>query len=152
VKQERPSPEALMLDFLILWRQRSTCKRAQQACIVTNAKHTQILAFGYNGRAAGESHDGCDPANVGNCGCVHAEMNALIKMPYTSEDCILYCTMSPCKLCARLIVNKGNISTVKYIQVYRDPEPIKILQAAGIKQEWKGVCDTNNTEEKGAEK
>lgn len=128
---DRPSLIHIMGEFLKLIRLRSTCKRAKQACIITNVNMTSILAFGYNGRAAGEDNDSCTN-EIGNCGCVHAEMNALVKTPYHAGPLYLFSTMSPCKLCARLIVNKGNIKAVFYLEAYRDMEHLHVLSSSGI--------------------
>jgi dCMP deaminase len=40
-------------------------------------------------------------------------------------------TLSPCKMCAKALVNAG-ISTVKYTQEYRNTEGVDILKSAGI--------------------
>ena len=67
------------------------------------------------------------------CKCVHAEMNALNKLNYNDPIAKrLYVTLSPCQLCAKLIVN-ANIEEVVYLDDYSDSSGIFILEAADIK-------------------
>jgi dCMP deaminase len=44
----------------------------------------------------------------------------------------MYVTLSPCKMCAKAIIN-ADIKEVYYIQEYRDDAGIKLLQNYGIK-------------------
>jgi dCMP deaminase len=123
----------VIAEFLLTLASRSTCKRAQVAALVTDwPDFTAIHAMGYNGRAAGEAHDGCRPNEPGNCGCVHAEMNALVKLDSTLRGLTLVSTVTPCELCARLIVNSRAISRVIYMNDYRSTAGLVVLQGAKI--------------------
>lgn len=120
----------IMMDFLLSLRRRSTCKRTQQSCVITDSKHQYVYAIGYGGSAAGQPHD-CT-GEQGQCGCVHAETNALLKLRTEKADLIAYCTSSPCILCAKAIVNSGQIGKVVYVKQFRQAKGREILKRAGI--------------------
>lgn len=80
-----------------------------------------VYAVGYNGPAADEPESHC-LAVVGDCGCIHAEVNALVKLSDHVRGAYLYTTCCPCKTCAGLIVNvakQGRVSRVIYRDSYR---------------------------------
>lgn len=61
------------------------------------------------------------------------EVNALIKLVFNSpKRKKMYVTLSPCKMCAKAIVNAG-IGEVIFAEEYRDTTGIDILKSAGIK-------------------
>ena len=63
---------------------------------------------------------------------IHAEINALLKMDYNNpKSKILYVTLSPCRMCAKAIVNAG-IQRVIYDEEYRDTSSLEILRNSGI--------------------
>jgi dCMP deaminase len=119
---------------------RSTCSNPDRkvGCVIVDDSYQKVLAWGYNGVAKGENH-ACeyDPAKVNEngyrCSCVHAEQNALVKMN-SFETCnkIMYVTLSPCMICARLIINAG-IDTVVAGKLYKDTSPIDLLLNSGVK-------------------
>lgn len=127
----RPSKLALAVGFLQLLRSRSTCKRLKVAALVCDPDLRAIYAMGYNGPARGESNDSCRNEK-GNCGCVHAEANALVKLRTDQGNLCLFSTTSPCELCAKLIVNCGQITRVIFLESYRDSVGVKILKDAKI--------------------
>lgn len=110
-------------------KERSTCKRLQVGCMIMNEEMTQILSMGYNGNYKGGPNE-CDSEEAGNCGCIHAEVNALIK-PRSSEGMIMFITDSPCVSCAKLIINAG-IKTVYYKNEYRIKDGLVLLRNNGI--------------------
>ncbi len=68
----------------------------------------------------------------GESGMIHAEINALLKMDYnTPKKKIMYVTLSPCRMCAKAIVNAG-VNEVVYKTEYRDTSSIQILESANI--------------------
>lgn len=95
---------------------RSTCKvpNRQVGCVIVSDDNTKVLSNGYNGSAKGDDnsceYSGDNSKKIGEsrCNCVHAEMNALVKLD-TSNPCKkrMYLTLSPCSLCYKLIVNAG---------------------------------------------
>jgi len=66
---------------------------------------------------------------------VHAEQNVITfaaKNGISTKDTTLYITLSPCKTCAKLIVQAG-ISRVVYKNDYRDNEGIEFLKKCKVK-------------------
>ena len=109
---------------------RSTCSRLQVGTVVTDAKLENVVAVGYNGNAKGLPNR-CDSTVPGNCGCIHSEMNALVKAPGSLRDKVVFLTDSPCVMCAKLMINSG-VTHVFYRKLYRDPAGVELLAAAGV--------------------
>ena len=128
---ERPSLESLIMDFAMALTRRATCKRFQVGCVITSQDMTQIYGFGYNGTAKGRSHEECRVDQPGGCGCVHSEINALIKVRANDPKKVVFVTAQPCITCAKAIGNSG-VSKVYYRSAYRSDEGLDILKDAGI--------------------
>src|SRR2546430_3764825 len=79
---------------------RSTCARLQVGTVVTDQVLENVLAIGYNGNARGLPNK-CDSAVPGSCGCIHSEMNALVKAPGSVRDKVVFVSASPCVMCAK---------------------------------------------------
>lgn len=109
---------------------RSTCARLQVGTVITDALLENVLAIGYNGNAKGLPNR-CDSSVPGQCGCIHSEMNALVKAPGAVKDKVVFVTDSPCVMCAKLMINSG-ITHVFFRRPYRDPSGIELLQSAGV--------------------
>ena len=109
---------------------RSTCARFQVGTVVTDQQLENVLAIGYNGNARGLPNR-CDSTVPGSCGCIHSEMNALVKAPGSVRDKVLFVSASPCVMCAKLIINSG-VTHVFYRHAYRDPSGIELLASAGV--------------------
>src|SRR2546430_1071980 len=105
-KIERPSLESLIMDFAMSLTRRATCKRFQVGCVITSEDMTQIYGFGYNGTAKGLSHEDCRADQQGACGCVHSEVNALIKVRANDPRKVVFVTAQPCITCAKAIVKR----------------------------------------------
>jgi dCMP deaminase len=87
--------------------------------------------MGYNGNYRGgpHIHESSDP---GQSGFIHAEVNALVKCDFNfPKKKHMYLTHSPCRACAKLIVN-AEISRVIYDLQYRDVSGLEILSSVGI--------------------
>jgi dCMP deaminase len=93
-----------------------------------------VLAIGYNGNAKGLPNR-CDSTEPGACGCLHSEVNALVKAPGHVRDKVVFVTDSPCVMCAKLIVNSGT-THVFYRRQYRDTSGVELLKAAGVIPVW----------------
>lgn len=109
---------------------RSTCSRLQVGTVVTDARLENVLAIGYNGNARGLPNK-CDSTVPGQCGCIHSEVNALIKAPGNVKDKVVFVTNSPCVMCAKLVINSG-VTHVFYREAYRDPSGVELLVSAGV--------------------
>ena len=142
----RISREQMFMDIAEIVAKRSACLRNNVGAVVVN-ENNNIVAIGYNGPAAGVPqctrdicHAGCDLA-------IHAEDNAILRMPEIkklyafmdipnykfNEEYKLFCTVSPCFNCAKLIVNRGDIKEVYYRYEYRERDGIWYLLSKGIK-------------------
>lgn len=109
---------------------RSTCVRLQVGTVVTDAMLENVVAIGYNGNARGLPNR-CDSTVPGNCGCIHSEVNALVKASGGMRDKVVFVTDGPCVMCAKLMINSG-VSHVFYRRPYRDPSGVELLAAAGV--------------------
>lgn len=128
----RPGWDTIWMDVAKTISERSPDPNYKVAAIVVSSDNTQVLALGYNGDHAGGSNQR-DSDEPGESGFIHAEVNALIKLDYNNpKRKIMYVSMSPCKMCAKAIVNAG-IAEVVYQDDYRDLTGITLLRNAGIR-------------------
>jgi dCMP deaminase len=119
------------MDFAYSISSRSVDPRHQVGAVVVTDANTQVLAVGYNGNYMGGPNE-VESLEPGESGMIHAEINALLKMDYNNpKNKIMYVTLSPCRMCAKAIVNSG-ISKVIFSEEYRDLSSIEILKNAGI--------------------
>ena len=112
---------------------RSTCRRLQVGCAIVSTDYRKVLAVGYNGNASGLPND-CDSTEVGACGCLHAEENAVINcdVPRSTQK-IVYCTHLPCVMCAKRLINLGGVVDVIFEKTYRLKDSITLLLHSGIR-------------------
>lgn len=129
----RPAFEYIYMNLAKDLSRRSTCKRNQVGCVITSIDYTHVYGVGYNGNAQGLPNT-CDrPEEKGNCGCLHAEDNAMLKVSVSTHiPKVLFCTMQPCSYCAKRIINKGGFLKVFYANEYRLRDGINLLETAGI--------------------
>ena len=127
----RPSWDTVWIKTAKTIAERSCDPRYQVGAIIVTSDNTQVLSVGYNGNYAGGPNEP-ESEEPGESGLIHAEINALLKMDYNNpKDKILYVTLSPCKMCAKSIVNSG-IKDVVFLEEYRDTAGIDILRKSGI--------------------
>jgi dCMP deaminase len=128
----RPTFENIYMDFAAGIARRSTCARAQVGAVLTSSDFRRVFSVGYNGNASGLPN-GCESHEPGQCGCLHAEANAIINCTVSrAEDKILFCTHLPCPMCAKMLINLGGVRTVVYRNDYRVTRGKEFLQKAGI--------------------
>lgn len=110
----RPTLDQYMMDLALVASHRTTCVRRGVGCVLADGMG-HVLAVGYNGVAAGQSH--CRDSDAWRCpghtlpsgsdGCeaVHAEQNAVLQCrdPWTIRTA--YVTLSPCRACLKLMLN-----------------------------------------------
>lgn len=120
---------------------RSTCARLQVGTVITDEHLENVVAIGYNGNAKGFPNQ-CDSEEAGKCGCIHSEMNALVKSPGQLRDKVAFITASPCVMCAKLMV-QANVSHVFFREKYRITTGLDVLEKAGVVAvhytRWKGA-------------
>lgn len=131
----RPSFESIYMRLALSLAERSTCRRLQVGCVITSSDYRSVYAVGYNGSAAGGPND-CDrhgEEGVGNCGCIHAEQNAVINCTVSrGAQKVVFCTNLPCVHCAKFLINMGGVSHVYYAKDYRLHDALDWLKNAGI--------------------
>ena len=127
----RPNWDTIWIEFAQNISRRSIDPKHKVGAVIVTEDNTQVLALGYNGDHKGGPNTR-DSMKHGHSGLIHAEINALIKCDYNNpKNKKLYLTLSPCRVCAKAIVNAG-ISEVMYCEAYRDSSGLEILESAGI--------------------
>jgi len=127
----RPDWDTIWMEFARSISRRSCDPRYQVGAVVVTNDNTQVLAVGYNGNFSGGPNE-VESDIPGESGMLHAEINALLKMDYNIlKYKILYVTLSPCRMCAKAIINAG-IDEVVYCDEYRDQGGLEILKSSGI--------------------
>lgn len=139
----RPSWDEYFLKIAMLVSERSTCLRHHVGAVIV--KNKRILTTGYNGAAAGTKdclEQGCLRNELGIasgtrheiCRAIHAEQNAIIQAGLHGvnvEGGTIYCTHSPCILCAKMLVNAGVKRFVTYAD-YPDQSSLELFKEAGV--------------------
>jgi len=139
----RPTWDEYFIKIAALVSERSTCLRHHVGAIVVKDK--RIITTGYNGAAKGTKDClelGClrDESKIPSgtkheiCRAIHAEQNAIIQGAIhgaSIEGGTLYCTHTPCIICAKMIANSGIKKIVSY-QDYPDKKAQELLEEAGI--------------------
>ena len=132
LRSDRPDWDDVWMDFAYSIARRSYDPRHQVGAVVVTGDNTQVLAIGYNGNYSGGPNE-VESDVPGESGMIHAEINALLKMDYnTPKTKKLYVTLSPCKMCAKSIINAG-VDEVIYDTEYRDTSGLEILKSSHIK-------------------
>ena len=129
-KVERIPLEEVFMRMAEELAKRSTCARNQVGTVVVNPDLTQVLGVGYNGNARGLPN-ACDGTEPGHCGCIHSEQNALIKAGAQEHGKLMFVTLSPCVMCAKMTIN-SNVTRVFYRSGYRDPAGLDVLHQGGV--------------------
>ena len=129
---ERPSFESIYMKLALNLAERSTCKRLQVGTVITSTDYRKVLAVGYNGNASGLPNS-CDRDEVGNCGCLHSEENAVINCDSPrSVEKVVFVTHLPCEMCAKRLINLGNVKRVVFTSEYRSQKALELFKATGI--------------------
>ena len=140
----RITRQEMFKEMVTLISKRSTCLRSKVGAIIE--KDGRVISIGYNGPASGfpeclpqtQFHRSNECLGAGCTRSIHAEANTIAfaaKAGISVEGTTLYCSMSPCINCAKLIINSG-IKTVVYLEEYRDKAGIELLKRAGVKTIW----------------
>jgi len=135
---DRIDRDEMMMRIAAVVSQRGTCERASVGAVI--ALDGRIISSGYVGAPSGLPHCrevGCDIGDSGGCRrTVHAETNAVAfaaRAGIPTAGSTIYVTHSPCRECAKIILNAG-IERVVYEQPYRDSSGLELLSEAGV--EW----------------
>ena len=130
--KKRISFEEIYMNLAFELAQRSTCKRLQVGAVIVSQDYSRVYGIGYNGNAKGLPNT-CESSTPGDCGCLHAEDNALLKVGEGPEvPKIVFVTHQPCAYCAKRMVNKGGIRKVYFCEPYRLTRGLEILRECGV--------------------
>lgn len=126
-----PSRLEVFRDFTLSLATLSKCQERQVAAVITDYSMSQVYSIGLNGGPKGLSD--CMCVTDGKYGCVHAEINALIKCRSDARDKIMFVSLAPCKQCAAAIINApGSFYAVYYIEEWKQDHGIDLLRKANI--------------------
>ena len=144
----RPDIDEYFLKVASVVAERSTCRRHHIGAVAVKDKH--ILATGYNGAPSGLKDClelGClrDELNIPSgerheiCRGIHAEQNVIIQASLhgvSLEGSTVYCTHTPCVLCAKMLVN-AKIERFVSFGRYDDNAFVDLFREAGIEVDIK---------------
>ena len=147
-KHIRPSWDEYFMNITEIVGTRGTCDRGRSGCIIVRDR--QILATGYVGSAIG--HDHCDDVGhemskvIGDDGIesqhcirtIHDAQNAIAqaaKVGIAIDGGTLYCHMTPCYTCAKMLVNAGIKRVVANLDYHRAQKSKVVFKKSGVKFE-----------------
>ena len=147
-KATRPDIDEYFLKIASVVAERSTCRRHHVGAVAAKDKH--ILATGYNGAPSGLKDClelGCLRDELGIpsgtrqeiCRGIHAEQNVIIQATLhgvSLEGSTIYCTHTPCVLCAKMLVNAKIKRYISFGQ-YNDKTFKDLFREAGIELDIK---------------
>ena len=139
----RPTIDVYFIEIAKVVATRSTCLRHHVGAVIVKDK--RIISTGYNGAPCGLQHCtdvGCirdiqhipSGTQVQVCVGVHAEQNAIIQAALHGVSTVgatLYCTLQPCIICSKMIINAGIVKVV-YSEGYPDDGGIELLVDSGV--------------------
>jgi dCMP deaminase len=151
-KYIRPSWDEYFLELADAVSKRATCDRGRSGCVIVKDK--RILVTGYVGSPAGLPH--CDEVGhlmktmVNEDGSksehcvrtVHAEQNAICqaaKLGVSVDGATVYCRMTPCRVCAMLLINCGIKRVYCEKKYHAGAESEEMFRIAGVKLEFKST-------------
>ncbi|MDP2730156.1 MAG: dCMP deaminase family protein [Dehalococcoidales bacterium] len=144
----RPEADEYFLKVASVVAERATCRRHHVGAIAVRDKH--ILTTGYNGAPSGLKDClelGCLRDEMGIpsgerqeiCRGVHAEQNVIIQAALhgiSLEGSTIYATHTPCRMCAKMLVN-AKIKRFVSFGRYRDDKFLDLFQEAGVELDIK---------------
>lgn len=145
----RPTWDEYFCEMVLTVGKRGNCDRGRSGAVIVVDRH--IVATGYVGAPAGCAT--CD--EVGHLmkvvyderggkhqHCVrttHAEANAIAqaaKRGTSIEGGTIYCKMTPCLDCAKLLINAGIRRVVALKHYHAEHDSVDVLAEAGVDLQW----------------
>ncbi len=147
-KKNRPDIDEYFLKIASVVAERATSRRHHVGAVAVKDKH--ILATGYNGAPSGLRDClelGCLRDELGIpsgerheiCRGIHAEQNVIIQASLhgvSLEGSTIYCTHTPCVLCAKMLTN-AKIKRFVSFGKYNDENFMELFREAGIEADIK---------------
>lgn len=115
-----------------VWAGNSHAERKKVGCLIV--RDFNVISDGYNGTPSGFDNKCEDENGETKWEVLHAEANAIMKLAKSSQSCAgatLYITFSPCRHCAKMILQAGIVRVV-YTERHSDEEGLELLARAGI--------------------
>lgn len=142
---QRPSWDEYFMKIVEMVGSRGSCDRGRAGCVI--ALNNRIISTGYAGSPVGLPH--CDEVGhemhtvIHTDGkesrhCIrttHAEQNAICeaaRMGIALDGSTLYCKMTPCYTCAKMIINAGIKRVVCALDYHAGARSKEIFQEANI--------------------
>lgn len=148
-KYVRPSWDEYFMEVARTIAKRATCDRGRSGCVI--ARDKRLLVTGYVGSPIGLPH--CD--EIGHLmkkvihdddtisqhcvRTVHAEQNAICqaaKLGVGIDRATVYCKMTPCRVCAMLLINSGIKRVVCEKKYHAGTESEQMFRDSGVKLEY----------------
>jgi dCMP deaminase len=151
---KRTTRDELYMAIAKLIASRSTCLRRAVGCVLVDTDGF-ILSTGYNGVAAGRPHcnepqlwagidrvshpNACPGAQMPSgqgldkCEAIHAEQNAILRLPDPRKLATVYVTASPCVSCVKLFLGTA-CSRIVFAEAYPHPQAETWWREAG--RDW----------------
>lgn len=148
IKYKRPSWDEYFIGIMHAVGARATCDRGRTGCVLVKDK--RIISTGYVGAPAGckscddighEMHTIIHEDGTQSRHCIrtsHNEENAIAqaaRIGVSTEGSTLYCMMTPCYTCAKLIINAGIKRVVAEKDYHAGDRSKEIFKEAGVKYE-----------------
>ena len=145
-EHKRPSWDEYFMDINTVVGERGTCDRGHASCVIVKDK--RMLVTGYAGAPAGVAH--CDDVGhemhtvIHEDGsqskhCIrtaHAEQNAIAnaaRKGVAVEGGTVYCNMTPCYTCAKILINSGIVRVVAAKDYHASKRSKEVFKEAGVK-------------------
>lgn len=141
----RPTWDEYFMNIVEMVGSRGSCDRGRAGCIITRDR--RIISTGYVGSPVGlphcdevghEMHTVTHPDGSSSRHCIrttHAEQNAICeaaRMGIAIGGGTLYCKMTPCYTCAKMIINAGIKRVVCAQDYHASARSKEIFAEAGL--------------------
>jgi len=141
----RPSWDEYFIEIMEAIAKRATCDRGRSGCVI--AKDKRVVSTGYVGSPAHCAH--CDESGhemhtvlredgTQSRHCIrtaHAEQNAIAQAArsgISTDGATLYCKMTPCYVCAKMIINAGIKRVVSMKDYHGGTRSKEVFKEAGV--------------------
>lgn len=142
---KRPSWDEYFIEIMDAIAKRATCDRGRSGCVI--AKDKRVVSTGYVGSPAGcvhcddvghEMHTVLQEDGTQSRHCIrtaHAEQNAIAQAArngVATDGATLYCKMTPCYVCAKMIINSGIKRVVSLKDYHGGVRSKEVFKEAGV--------------------
>jgi dCMP deaminase len=140
----RPDWDEYFMDIAHVVSSRGNCCRRKVAAVIVRDR--RIVSTGYNGTPRGIDNcfeGGCPRCasdapsgqELAECICAHAEENAIVQAAYHGISVrrgTLYCTLSPCLMCTKMIINAGITEVVYETEYFFTEQSQNLFKKANV--------------------